>query len=215
MSAQGNYFVPLFTIPSYPAEAFTLDVPTVKFTWIHLYPFELFPSIIRRGYIWLFIRVTGEWIPSVAFHMSALRWTIHPSLRFAHELWWLAVIYGSSLGPSGAFQVFRVATKSWVESSWPEPSRWSPLFSRPAFWCCSCVDQEIVWDKIYSSADMSLTGIKRWKASVLTYWTAPLWPGAAPLHHIDDCNCPCAASSSSSRKYSNGAYAGAPQNPDS
>lgn len=27
-------------------------------------------------------------------------------------------------------------------------------------------------DKLYSFADMSLTGIKRWKVSVLTYWTA-------------------------------------------
>lgn len=72
-----------------------------------------------------------------------------------------------------------------------------------------------VWDKIYSSADMSLTGIKRWKASVLTYWTAPFCPAAAPLPRIDDRNCPFAASQSSSCKYSNGAYAGAPQNPDS
>lgn len=59
-----------------------------------------------------------------------------------------------------------------MESSQPEPSCL-------VVWCCTCVALEIVRDKIYSSADMSLTGIKRWKASVLTYWTAPLCPAGS------------------------------------
>lgn len=39
---------------------------------------------------------------------------------------------------------------------------------------------ELVWVKIYSSADKSLTGIKRGKVSVLTYWTAL----SAPQRHF-------------------------------
>lgn len=73
---------------------------------------------------------------------------------------------------------------------------------------------EVVWDKIYSSADMSLTGIKRWKASVLTYWTALFCPATPPLLSIDDYNCPFPVSQSSACKYSNGAYTGAPQIPN-
>lgn len=69
--------------------------------------------------------------------------------------------------------------------------------------------------RLYSSADMSLARIKGWKASVLTYWTGLFCPIAPSLLSIDDYNCPFPVSQSSSCKYSNGSYTGAPQNPDS
>lgn len=79
----------------------------------------------------------------------------------------------------------------------------------------ACVrHRKVVRDKIYSSADKSLTGIKRWKASVLTYWTALFCPATPPLLSIDNYNCPFPISQSSACKYSNGAYSCAPQNPD-
>lgn len=131
--------------------------------------------------------------------------------------WWLflGTFIFCCLHKSGVNQAVKTAKKSWVESSWPHCADELRSLVGQFVWRCICVAPEIMWDKIYSSADMSLTGIKRWKASVLTYWTAPFCPAAAPLPRIDDCNCPFAASQSPSCKYSNGAYAGAPQNPDS
>lgn len=67
-------------------------------------------------------------------------------------------------------------------------SIWSLFFS--CLRCFTCTALEDGWDTIYSSADMSLTRIKRWKASVLTYWTAPFCPAAPAFLSIDDYNCP-------------------------
>lgn len=156
--------------------------------------------------------------------MSALRWNIHPSLHLGRELWWLVEAYGSSWG--AFFFFFYINLVLSRRSRWPKKVEWNHLGLTVLMisigWKDTLSDtasalprRSNVWDKIYSSADMSLTGIKRWKASVLTYWTAPFCPAAAPLPRIDDRNCPFAASQSSSCKYSNGAYAGAPQNPDS
>lgn len=125
-----------------------------------------------------------------------------------------------------SFLFFNINLMLSRRSRWPKSLEWSHLGLTVLMisigWKDSLSDtasvlprRSNVWDQIYSSADMSLTGIKRWKASVLTYWTAPFCPAAAPLPRIDDRNCPFATSQSSSCKYSNGAYAGAPHNPDS